>query len=183
MKQLTIKELVENKEELIQLKKSANKYVDGGLSKSFLHLERDGSAIKEFAFENNEELGVLTRTICANTYLWMDSHGDVHVPGCFSKSLKERGQKAPHLHDHIFQLDARVGKPKRIYEQEISWKELGVDISGKTECLFAETEIRKSLNENVYRDYLNNEIDQHSVGMRYIKIAVAVNDEDYPSEY
>jgi len=43
MKQLTIKELVENKEELIQLKKSANKYVDGGLSKSFLHLERAGS--------------------------------------------------------------------------------------------------------------------------------------------
>jgi len=53
-----------------------------------------------------------------------------------------------------------------------------------TEALFADAEIQKSKNEARYNDYLNNEIDQHSVGMRYQDIQLAVNDqEEYPKEY
>src|SRR5688572_20271074 len=65
----------------------------------------------KYAYSNDEEKGVLKRTIVLNTYNWLDSHGDVHLTGTFGKSISERGAKAPHLHDHVFQLDARVGKP------------------------------------------------------------------------
>ena len=141
-------------------------------------------ATKGYVYENNKEAGRLTRTIVANTYYWMDTHKDVLVSGCFSKSLKERGQKAVHLHDHIFQLGARVGKFQEIKEEKISWRALGIGKTGMTEALMGVSEIRKEYNEQVYNDYLNDEIDQHSVGMRYIKLALAVNDEkEYPNEY
>lgn len=147
---------------------------------------KDGGANKasRYLYENEEDKGILKRTIVLNTYNWLDSHGDVHLVGTFGKSISERGNKIPHLHDHLFQLDARVGKPIKFFEKEISWRELGASKTGMTTALFMESEVRRSYNEKVYEDYLHDEIDQHSVAMRYIKLELAINDpDDYPKEY
>ena len=170
------KELLERTE----LKKSAIKYAD---VVNFIPVTE--TAVKgKYLYDNNEDKGILKRTIVANTYNWLDSHGDVHLSGVFSKSLSERARKIPHLHDHKFELEARVGKPIQLFEKEISWRELGQGKTGMTQALFMETEVRRAYNEKVFNDYLNDEIDQHSVAMRYIKVALAVNDEEeYPKEY
>lgn len=177
------KYLVDNKDELINLRKSAIKHADVcdvGLSE----IEQYTTKASKYLYENNKEAGTLKRTIVLNTYNWMDSHNDVHLSGVFSKSIKEKSSMIPHLHDHVFALDARVGKPISFSEKQISWRELGIGKTGMTEGLFMESEIRKSYNEKVYDDYLNDEIKQHSVAMRYIKMALAVNDpEEYPNEY
>jgi hypothetical protein len=141
------------------------------------------SSNKSFLFENDENEGTLKRTIVANTYNWMDTHDDVLLNGVFAKSIKERGANAPHLHDHVFELSAKVGNPIRYYEAAINWKDVGLDIVGATESLFLESEILKEYNSLVYNEYLKGRINQHSVGLRYIKMALAVDDKDYEDEY
>lgn len=171
--------LIEQKE----FKKSVIKYAD---STSFLPLpvrEINHKAIK-YLYENDTDKGILKRSIVLNTYNWLDSHGDVHFDSTFTKSISERGKKTHHLHDHLFQVDAKVGTPIKFYEKSMSWKELGVDIDGETIALIMDSEIKKAYNETVYNAYLDDEVDQHSVAMRYIKIDLAINDEEgYPKEY
>lgn len=175
------KYLVQNKSEIIALKKSAIKYTD--CVYGILHSEEITTKAK-YPYENDEEKGILKRTIVGNTYNWMDSHDDVHLNGIFSESIKSRGTKIFHLNNHIRDFSAKVGKPLAVYEKQISWRELGQGKTGMTEALFMESEIKKAYNPMLFDAYLNDEVDQHSVGMQYVNIALAVNDkEDYPREY
>lgn len=171
---MNISEIVKNKAELISLKKAQIKTVNGGLT----------NVSKEFAlkgvFKDNELS--LDRTIVGNTYLWMDSHDDVHAKNVFSKSIKEN-KSIFHLHDHEFKLTSKVGEPKSVYEKEIAWSDLGVNKEGSTQALLMDTEILKDYNPQIFDAYKTNKINQHSVGMVYVKIDLAVNDAEYEDEY
>ena len=46
----------------------------------------------------------------------------------------------------------------------------------------ADSNIEKDYNKGVFNQYLKGKIDQHSVGMYYVKIDLAINDDDYPQE-
>lgn len=170
-----IKNLIANKSELIELKKAERKFTN-----SISTVSKNKTALKGL-YSNSENK--LERTIVGNTYLFMDSHDDVHAKGVFTKSIKERQDKIFHLHDHEFKITSKVGEPLKIYEQSISWKDLGVSNSGTTEALFMDTEIIKDYNAQIYNEYKTDKINQHSVGMQYVKIDLAVNDEDYKEEY
>lgn len=175
--------IIKHKAEIIDMKKSVTKFTDLITLPALTNAPTVKSVDKSYTYENDEKAGIIKRTIVANTYNWMDSHDDVHLPNLFAKSIKERGNRIPHLHDHKFELSAKVGKLSDIAEKEIKWKELGVNLKGSTMALIMESEIKKTYNEKVYEAYLNDEVDQHSVGMQYIKIDLAVNDEDYEDEY
>jgi len=170
---MNISEIVKNKAEIMSLKKAEVKTVKGGLTSV-----SKTSAIKGVHKDN--ELS-LERTIVGNTYLWMDSHEDVHAKGCFSKSIKEN-KNIFHLHDHEFKITAKVGEPLKVYEQEVAWKDLGVEREGNTQALLMDTEIMKEYNSQIFAEYKNNKINQHSVGMVYVKLDLAVNDEEYEEE-
>jgi hypothetical protein len=172
---MNLKELVAKKYELIALKKAEIKTVKGGLSALV-----QGSVSKGL-YENSDTS--LKRTIIGNTYNWMDSHDDVHAKGVFTKSIKERANQIFHLHDHEFKLTAKVGEPLKIYEDEVKWADLGVQKEGTTQALFLDSEILRDYNERIFNEYKNNKINQHSVGMQYVKIDLAVNDEDEEEEY
>jgi hypothetical protein len=173
----TIKELVEQKSELIALKKAEIKTVKGGLTTVV-----NNETIKSET-TNKDTDNTLTRTVVGNTYLWMDSHDDVHAKGVFSKSIKERQKDIFHLHDHEFKLTAKVGDPKKVYEKEMLWKDFGVEKDGSTIALLMDSEIQKEYNDKIFKAYKNNQITQHSVGMQYVKIDLAVNDESYEEEF
>lgn len=170
--------LAKNKAELIELKKSAVKYSDICVTPSDEVVSKAMST--EYKDEPNK--GVITRKIIANTYNWMDSHGDVHVGNTFGKSIKERGNKVFHLHDHKHEVTAKVGRTKDISEVKVSWSDLGVAKEGDTTVLMATSEIAQKLNKDVYSQYLDKEIDQHSVGMIYVKMGLAINDDDFKEE-
>lgn len=188
--------LVTNKDEIFAQKKSIVKRAEGGLS-LMLPTEEEVRCYANKAFkpvyENNKETGVLKRTIVANTYWWMDSHSDVHIgrgdageegKAIFTETIKNRSTKIPPIDQHNWSLDGRMGKTLEIFEAPISWRALGVGKTGMTEALFAVAQIEKERNERRYKDYLNDEIDQHSVGMRYLNFTLAVNDEEeYPNEF
>jgi hypothetical protein len=187
------KYLIEESELILSQKKSITKRAEGGLSACFITdatQEVFVNKAQKPVYENDKESGVLKRTVLANTYWWMDSHSDVHLGrgeeienAIFSESIKGRTNKIYPIDQHNFSLDGRMGKTIDLYEAPISWRALGVGKTGMTEGLFAVAQIEKKKNAARYEDYLNDEIDQHSVGMRYIDIQLAVNDEEeYPKE-
>lgn len=172
---MNIKEIVSNKAELIALKKAEVKTVKGGLSSVI----NTNSTIKGVFKDSDNEL---ERTIIGNTYLWMDSHEDVHAKGVFSKTIKER-KDIFHLHDHEFKITAKVGEPINVYEQVVKWSDLGINKEGETQALFMDTKVKKEYNAQIFNEYKTGRINQHSVGMQYVKIDLAANDEEYEEEY
>lgn len=186
--------LVENKELILSQKKSITKRAEGTISATYhteITKELFVDKAKKPVYENDKEAGLLKRTILANTYWWMDSHSDVHLgrgddpngKAVFTNTIKGRENKVYPIDQHDFSLDGRMGKTIELYEAPISWRNLGIGRTGMTEGLFAVAEISKAKNASRYEDYLNDEIDQHSVGMRYIDIQLAVNDEEeFPKE-
>lgn len=175
------KYLIENKTEILELKKSAFKEADG-----FGQTEFESKVVKNI----NKDLTTpdtdneIQRTVVGNTYLWLDSHEDVHVPGCFAESIKQRGaKKISHLHDHIQQLDAKVGQFTNVYEKQIPWLDLGVNRIGETESLMGDSTIKRSFNSKIFDQYKAGEIDQHSVGMFYVDLKMAINDPDIKEAY
>jgi hypothetical protein len=179
-----IANVMANKSDLIEMKKASVKYADS--QSVFLGCETSigegvGSIIKALQTSTeNDTPEIIKRTVIGNTYNWLDSHGDVHLSSTFTKSLKERGEKVLHLHDHIYQTTAKVGKPTKVYEQEVKWSDLGIKKAGTTIALMMDSDIIKSYNPVIFDQYQNKMIDQHSVGMYYTKVDIAADDEDYP---
>lgn len=171
---MNIKEMVSKKAELIAFKKAEIKTVKGGLSSVL-----DTNTVIKGLYKNSDT--ELERTIIGNTYLWMDSHDDVHAKGVFTKTIKER-KDIFHLHDHEFKITSKVGEPINVYEKSITWRELGLNKSGSTEALFMDTKVIKDYNSQIFNEYKNGKINQHSVGMQYVKIDLAVNDEEFEEE-
>lgn len=177
MNKAFIQNLVANKKELIELKKAQKKYTNG----SNTMVLSSSKTTSKGLYSNTEDK--LERTIIGNTYLWLDNHDDVHAKNCFAKSINERQDKIFHLHDHEFKITAKVGEPQKIYEESIAWKELNIEKEGNTQALHMDSEVLKSYNPQIFGEYKNDNVDQHSVGMQYVKLDLAVNDEDYEDEY
>lgn len=170
--------LISNKSEILDTKKQSFKKCDG------VSVNDNNSIVKSLQTNNIDDLssGVIKRTVIGNTYNWLDSHGDVHLDGTFSNSIKQRGDKVRHYHDHIQQISAKVGEFEKVYEKTVNWSDLGIEKKGTTTVLLGNSNIEKSYNSGVFSQYLKNKIDQHSVGMYYVKIDIAINDEEYPQE-
>lgn len=185
LKDFTTKEdfysyLITNKKELIEFKRLTMKVAD-----AFGTAESQAATVKALntSYKDDVASGVIKRTIIGNTYNWMDSHDDVHLDNVFAQSISQRQDKIFHLHDHEQKITAKVGKPTSIYEKSVAWKDLGVDRPGNTMALFMDSNIIKEYNPTIFNAYLNKEINQHSVGMIYVKIDLAVNDINQKEEF
>jgi len=176
-----IKHIISNKAEIIALKKSATKYCDPLIFSKANKIEAT-KLITDFKADDLQN-GIIKRTIIGNTYGWLDSHDDVHIKGIFSKSISENEKNIFHLHDHLYQLAAKVGTPNKIYEQDVLLKDLGVDADGYATALCMDSDIKKSYNEMIFEEYLTNQINQHSVGMIYVKLFFCVNYPEYKEDY
>jgi len=173
--------LTKNKESLIKQKKSMPIFGEVstiGVSK----IKTKATTIKNEHGEEVENEDVIRVKVVANTANWIDSHMDMLLPGCWDKSIAERKAWIPHLHDHIHKLDAKVGDVIDIMGTTLSYSELGLDGSGSTESLVFITDIMKSFNEQIFNQYKAGKINQHSIGLQYVKLDLAINDEDSEKE-
>ena len=173
-----IQYLVKNKLELIDLGKSQIKFADafGGLVAE--------SRLVSKALSNEQDTDeTIYRTLVGNTYNWMDSHDDVHLNNVFGVSIKDRNGRIWHRHDHVNQLTAKVGKFSNVYEQVVNWTDVGVNKVGQTMALLGDSAIKRAYNQLIFDSYKENEIDQHSVGMQYVKIDLAVNNPENKEEF
>ena len=90
-----------------------------------------------------------------------------------------------HLQEHKMTFDSIISKGENLkaYVQEFGWGQLGYNFEGKTQALVFESKVKKERNKYMFEQYAKGYVDQHSVGMMYVKILLAVNDEDYGSEF
>ncbi len=172
--------LVKHNKEIIEFKKAVVKHT----TPTTTEIENPSVEFKALSTSKEHDTdSTIKRTVIGNTYNWLDSHGDVHLDGTFGKSISERQDKIWHLHDHEQKITAKVGNPSKIYEETVQWADLGIKKAGTTTALMMDSDIRKDYNNLIFQEYKDGNIDQHSVGMYYVKIDFAVNDKDHKAEF
>ena len=62
--------------------------------------------------------------------------------------------------------------------KEYDWLELGYNLKGTTEALVFDAEIDKDRNPFMFEQYAKGYVKEHSVGMRYVNMEMAVNSDD-----
>jgi len=178
--------LLENKSALIAQKKAMPvKFCDAVSYVPDLIVDKNGKIIKasNSVKADVEDSGVIRVKVVANTSLWCDSQMDVLLLDSAKKSIRERKGLIPHLHDHIYSIEAELGIVKGIYYQDIPLSELGLTKPGNAQCLIFESDIYKSDNERIYNKYKAGRIKQHSIGLQYVKLELAINDEESEKEF
>lgn len=175
--------LVTNKGHLIDQKKMAPVFSD---PVTFGAQPIDRTKQSAFSTKANtpviEDLDVLRVKVVANTANWIDSHLDLIIPGAASKSIQERKGLIPFLHDHIHKLEAEIADVIDIYPATMSLRELGLDMDGTTESIIFVGDVKKEYNAKIFEKYKQGRIKQHSIGLHYVKIDLAINDEDWGKE-
>jgi hypothetical protein len=172
--------LADNKDKLIAQKKAVKKEVDCSVIVAPI-IVNDKKVTKAV------DSGILDslKVVCIiNTTNFLDSHGDVHLPGLWTKSLQEN-KMIMHLQEHEMEFDKIIadGEQLKAYAKKFTWAELGYNFKGTTEALVFESTILRKRNEYMLEQYANGWVKNHSVGMFYMKMDMAVNDEDMPNEF
>jgi len=179
-----IKQVTRDKKEALLLKKGAAKFTDAPTLSPILATVKDSEQNKAL-LERDLPLDTDTavyRTIIANTYNYMDSHDDVHLNNVFKKSLEET-KKLFLLHDHKFEVTAQTGNVLKAYEQDGRFIYYGLNSPLDTQALLLDVEIERAKNELVFNEYKDHQINQHSVGMNYVKIDLAIDNQDDREAY
>ena len=173
---MTIKELIQNKATIIAQKMAAIKHADG-VAVSMGGVDN----ITTKAIDTNSDSIQVKAAI--NTTNILDSHGDVHINGIWSKSLKEN-KMVMHLQEHELKFAKIIsdGKDLKASAETMTFKELGYKFDGETQVLLFESTVKRERNQYMFKQYADGNVKNHSVGMRYVKLFLAVNDKDYPEE-
>lgn len=168
--------MIEHKETLIAQKKAETKHAD-----AISYGGNKATPITKAAGDNVDEIQVKT---VINTTNLLDSHSDVHLKGIWTKSLKEN-KMIMHLQEHQMKFDHIIadGDDVKASVKDYSWKELGYDFEGTTQALVFDSTVKLERNPTMFKQYKNGYVNNHSVGMQYVKLLLAVNDEDYGAEF
>jgi hypothetical protein len=173
--------LSENKDLLIAQKKAEMKKADGILYYKLNNELVSKADISQIDLTNTNALNVKA---IINTTNIMDSHDDVHIPGLWTKSLNEN-KNIMHLQEHDMSFKSIIASNEDLsaYTKYYNWTDLGYEFQGQTQALEFDSNVKKSRNKYMFEQYANNYVTNHSVGMQYMKIYLAVSDADYPEEH
>ena len=178
--------LADNKDKLIAQKRAELKKKDMPvLVDPIIVTDAKHRAIKEAGKPADiASISSLNVVCIINTTNFLDSHMDLHLPGLWNKSLQDN-KMIMHLQEHNMQFDKIIadGEHLKAYTKKYKWSELGYDFQGETEALVFESEILKSRNPFMMNQYANKWVKNHSVGMYYVKMDMAINDEEMPNYY
>lgn len=175
-------QLKSNEKKLIQEKTSSIKYADSCVANAEIiqripPKETSTKAAGD-STETSEDSDSILVKVVANTANWMDSHKDVLTADSYSASIFKRGTTIPHILDHKHSVTSFVGDVQKVYTAKINLKDLGLSQEGSTTALIFETNIRKDYNPEVYKFYKNGKINQHSIGLRYNELRLALDSSD-----
>jgi hypothetical protein len=178
--------LAENKDKLIAQKKAVIKKEDCGVILApTIVIDPKHKAIKTVnGIVDPVNLTSLKVVCIINTTNFLDSHMDVHLPGLWNKSLTDN-KNIMHLQEHDMEFDKIIadGVDLKAYAKPFKWSELGYSYPGETEALVFESNILRKRNEFMLNQYANGWVKNHSVGMYYVKMDMAINDEEMPNYY
>lgn len=154
-----------------------------GTGKKIFTGERKAITPKEAAPVDAETLNVL---VVGNTSMYCDSHSDVLLRNAGKKSIRERKGMIPHLPDHDWSMTAELGEVLDVRYEDRELRELGWTADGTAQAIVMETNLIKAWNERAFEKYRLGRVKQHSIGLRYVNLQLAVNepeDEYWKDEY
>lgn len=178
-KEELFKALRENKTTLIAQKKMITKEADSVIS--YVEVESKSEEA------NKEDSQIVDATkikakLVINTTNLMDSHSDVHLKGIWTKSVKEQ-KNILLLQEHQMKFNSIISDNVKASVKKYNWNDLGFNFKGDTEALVFDVEIEKERNDFMFKQYSKGYVKEHSVGMRYVKIDLAINsDSKYDQE-
>jgi hypothetical protein len=174
--------LVGNKSAIIATKKAEIKCADA-VSFFVPFINAKGEEVKATPTTSKELLNQdsIRVKVVINTTNLLDSHEDVHMKGIWKQSVKQQ-KSFLHLQEHQAKFEKIISDTAKGYVKSYSWKDLGYDYDGETEALVFESDLEKARNPYMFEQYAKGYVKNHSVGMQYIKLEMAVNDDRYPTE-
>lgn len=149
--------------------------LEEGTGKKLFTGERKAITPKEVAPADAENLNVV---ICGNTSMYCDSHSDVLLKNAGKKSMRERKGMIPHLPDHDWSMTAELGEVLDVRYEDRELRELGWNADGMAQAIVMETNLIKKWNEKAFEKYRLGRVKQHSIGLRYVNLHLAVNEPD-----
>lgn len=161
----------ENENRIMASKKAIVKRCDG------IAVDLPTVTIKEMATQESTDMVQVKAVI--NTTNILDSHGDVHIDGLWTKSLQEN-KNILHLQEHEMEFEKVIsdGLDLKAYAKIYQWRELGFDFDGTTQALIFESKVKAERNEYMLKAYRNGWVKNHSVGMRYVKYYLCYDSEN-----
>ncbi len=175
--------LVDKEETIFAQAKAQIKEADSFLYMP-MHLKNSISS-KSLSTEELLAKDVLDVTAVINTTGILDSHRDVHIKGLWDKSLKENS-RIMHVQEHKSREFDKIisnGEDLKAYVKTNTWRQLGFDFNGTTQALTFDSKVRKERNPFMHEQYAKGYVDNHSVGMYYVKLVTCINCEDYGAQY
>ena len=176
--------LVTNKDMITAQRKAQMKYADAVICNVELEESRMVNKAKPDDEDDMPNPDEMMAKVVINTTNLMDSHSDVHLKGIWNKSLKEN-RNIMHMQEHgnKFTDVIAMGEDLKAYTKTFTWDKLGYGFEGNTEALVFESKVRRDRNPMMFDQYKKGYVNNHSVGMVYTKIEMAVNDKDYKEEF
>lgn len=167
--------LKKNEKSIIAEKKEKFKKAKNNLDNRVLSVKKRKSANKTTSSDIKEK--AVEVEVIINTTNIKDSHDDVHFNGIWDESIKS-DRPVMHLQEHKsneFNKIIAEGEDLDVYLKEFTWKELGYSFKGSTQALIFKSVVRQERNPEMYKNYKNGWVKNHSVGMSYDKIFLALD--------
>lgn len=170
--------LKDNAEAILEAKKTTvHKSIDKGASIGFVDL---GSSLNTDVYKASLD-GLSQDNIypVVSSTNWLDSHFDVHLKGCFKKTVKEQQGKVYLIDTHLKGLSNIIARKAdvRMFVKSIPFRVLGKDFEGESECLVFSIPKLKVRPDAL--EFIKETPDlENSLAMRYVNISLAVNSKD-----
>ena len=176
-----MKELILNKKLIIAEKKLAVKYADA--LPYYGTIENDKKEIVKATNSANLKDATSIKVVAvSNACNFYDSHGDVSINGSWNRTAKNT-KDGLHLQEHQMKYDKLISDNVSFAVETKTWKDLGYNYEGSTECLVMYSQVEKEDNPKMFDRYVKGRVKNHSSGLRYVNIEMAVNnDADWAKE-
>ena len=121
--------------------------------------------------------------VVANMVLYMDNDDDVLMRGAYNKSIRDKGASIPFLRDHIHEVGAIIAETLEVSARELDLAQLGIASAVDTsEALVFRALVKRVYNKQVFTLYEDGLINQHSIGLQYVDLELAIDDPQAPQE-
>ena len=168
-----MKELIANKKLIIAAKKAAIKYADA-LPYHGTVANENNEVVKASSIPNIGEINTIKVAAVSNACNYFDSHGDVSINGSWNRTAKNT-KDGLHLQEHQMRFDKLISDNVNFAVETKTWKELGYNYEGSTDCLVMYSQVEKETNPFMFDKYVKGKVKNHSSGLRYVNIEMAVN--------
>jgi len=174
-KQDLVRFIKKNTSDILLLKKSEYK------TKSDCFIDK-ALILNNFTPQIEKSLGdIIEVKAIINTTNVIDSHLDLHMKGIWNKTVKDNPYTYQ-LKQHEQSFESVISNKAKNINEVMTFKDLGINSDMELDANINIFQIDKAKNPFMYEQYADGNVTQHSVGMMYVNLDIAIQDEESEKE-